>query len=129
MSELIVRFGGDEHEAEALVQSLQQWLMDTEDLARAQIDAVSRPAAPGEMGGWDDVVRLVAENPQLLPIALGAVGQWVSWMFPRQMKDPFSVSINCPNGAVITGSARSEAEISKVQERLRRDCLPSEGTG
>ncbi|MGW5733529.1 MULTISPECIES: effector-associated constant component EACC1 [Streptomyces] len=129
MSELIVRFGGDEHEAEALLQSLHQWLMDTEDLARARIEAVSRPARPGEMGGWDDVVRLIAENPQLLPVALGAVGSWVSWMFPRSMKEPFSVSINCPNGAVITGTARNAADISKVQERLFRDCLPNEGTG
>lgn len=128
MSDLIVRFGGDEREAEALVQSLHQWLVDTEDLARARIDAVSKPAEPGQMGGWDDVVRVVAENPQLLPIALSAIGQWVSWMFPRPMKNSFSVSINCPNGAVVTGTARSKAEISKLQERLLRDCLPSEGT-
>ncbi|MER5604256.1 hypothetical protein [Streptomyces sp. NPDC002265] len=126
MSELIIRFDGDDQEVADLVRSLGQWLHDTERLARADIEAVPRPAQPGRLGGMEEFLRLVTENPQVFTAVLTAVGHWMSQWYTTR---PFSVVVNCPNGEVITGTVRSQGDVSALMERLRRDCKPCEGTG
>lgn len=126
MSELIIRFDGDDQEVSGLVQSLGQWLKDTERLARADIEAVSKPARPGQLGGMDEFLRLVTENSQVFAALLTAMSGWMS---QRYTAKPFTVVVNCPNGEVISGTVRSQDDVSAVMQRLRRDCQPCEGTG
>ncbi|MER5756726.1 hypothetical protein [Streptomyces sp. NPDC002088] len=129
MSELTIRFDGDDQEVAAHVKSLVGYLKDTEKLARAKIEAVKKPTKPGQMGGLEDFLRMFAEDPRVFIAALGMVGGWMNWLTPRRAPENFTVSVTCPNGAVISGTVRSAADASRLQEQLRRDCLPCEGAG
>ncbi|KUN22295.1 hypothetical protein AQJ23_26720 [Streptomyces antibioticus] len=116
---MIFGFDGDEQTVADNAQSLTAWFRDTENLARADIDRISRPPSDGRQGAVDEAVRVLAESGPVLAAALTA---YCNWLLQRVKTRSVAVRITCPNGVEISGTARSEADVPRVKEKILRDC-------
>jgi hypothetical protein len=67
----------DDGESRDEVGSLYEWLRRSDQLPGSPVNLVARPGAPGEMGGWSDLVIHLAPAEGLAVAAV--VGAWLRY--------------------------------------------------
>ncbi|MFC5213024.1 effector-associated constant component EACC1 [Streptomyces coerulescens] len=99
--------------------SLETWFKDTETLSRASITKDSRPPAPGQQGYMLEAVSVMADSAPVFSAVLSAFG---TWLVQRLQQGQVTVTITCPNGVTITETARRQADVPALKQRIITDC-------
>ncbi|AVH55206.1 MULTISPECIES: effector-associated constant component EACC1 [Streptomyces] len=120
MPEMIFGFGGnDAQEIADEVQSLAEWFDETQTVRQADITRVKGRIPSGRQGLLDETLRYFSESD---PVVAAGVTAYFTWLYQRIKTKTVKVSITCPNGVVISGTAKTSDDVSTIKERLRRDC-------